>query len=133
MVNVLQDFFASLDGEQKLGNNWKNKLKFFDYNNRVQPTEEETLKIFEDHVENEVIKEAAIYKTPLERWIPMTESIFFHAYLVYRACDKEHEELCNWWSVEKTSSFYELQRSKYLYYVVNMKQDKPRVENSVTD
>ena len=133
MVNFLQDYFASLGSEQNLGSNWGDNPKFFDYNNRVQPTEEETFKIIKDHIENEVIKEAAIYKTPIERWIPMTESVLFHAYLVYRACDKEHKELCNWWSVEKTSSSYELQRSKSLYHVVNLKRDKPRVENSVTD
>ena len=90
MVNFLQDYFASLGSEQNLGSNWGDNPKFFDYNNRVQPTEEETFKIIKDHIENEVIKEAAIYKTPIERWIPMTESVLFHAYLVYRACNKEH-------------------------------------------
>ena len=116
------------------GYDWKSDVDFFDYNSvrkGVELTEEKALNILKDHRENDVIKEAIIYKTPLERWIPKSESVLFHAYLVYRACNKEQKSLCNWWSVEKTGSSFDLQRSKYLYDVSTLKHDKPRVEKSI--
>jgi len=113
----------------------RRNVDFFDYNSvrkGVELTEEKALNILKDHRENDVIKEAIIYKTPLERWIPKSESVLFHAYLVYyRACNKKQKSLCNWWSVEKTGSSFDLQRSKYLYDVSTLKHDKPRVEKSI--
>ena len=93
----------------------------------IEVTDEDAVKILKDHVENDVIKEAVIYKTPLEKYIPKAEAIFFHAYLVYRACNKKQTSLCHWWSVEKTGSSYELQRSEYLVDVANLAQNKPRL------
>lgn len=106
---------------------WKSECNFYDYNSKVQLTPEEKLKIIKHHAKNDVIKEAVIYKTPLEKWVPKTETIFFHAYLVYRACDKKNQKLCNWLSAEKESGGFRLQRSEFLFDVATMLENESRI------
>ena len=112
-----------------MGEKWKSECEFYDYNSKNPLKDKEKLNIIKDHAHNDVIKEAVVYKTPLKvaESFPKAESIFFHAYLVYRACKKENQTLCNWWSAEKLSTGYELQRSEYLSDVVTKTKNRYRV------
>ena len=130
MVNILAEFIHSVGSGRKIGGQWKTEIGFYDYNSGIFPlTEKRKKNIIKDHVENDIIKEVVIYKTPLEKWIPKSETVLFHAYLVYRACNKRNQTACNWWSVEKTSTSFEVQRSEYLCDVVTLIKNKPRLGN----
>ena len=130
MKNIFSGLNISSGSGSIIGRDWKSLFGFFDYNSTREDTklsEEEVSAILDDHAENDVIKEAIVYKTPLESWIPKSETFLFHAYLVYRACNKKNPVLCNWWSVEKTTEVFEIQRSENLCDVVTKRKGIPRL------